>query len=249
MIAIRNAIEIEKIGRSARIVGGALKLAGSLLKPGIRTREIDKEVEEYIRSKGARPAFKGFHGFPAATCISIDEEVVHGIPGDKTLQSGQIVSIDIGVELDGYYGDAAQTFAVGEVSEEKKKLMQVTREALTLGIEQAREGNRLYDIGYAIQQKVESEGFSVVRDLVGHGIGQELHEPPQIPNYGRRNKGARLVKGMVFAIEPMVNVGTWEVITREDEWTVVTADGKPSAHYEHTIAITESDPIILSQGN
>ncbi|HNR69329.1 MAG TPA: type I methionyl aminopeptidase [bacterium] len=249
MIAIRTAAEIEKIAHSALLVSEALDLAGSVIKPGMTTREIDAVVDDLICSRGARPAFKGFNGYPAASCISIDEEVVHGIPGDKVIREGQIVSVDIGVEWEGYYGDAARTFSVGAVSAEKQRLMDVTLTALLEGVDQAREGNRLYDIGYAIQNKVEEAGFSVVRDLVGHGIGQSLHEPPQIPNYGHPHRGARLCSGMVFAIEPMVNMGTWEVETLEDGWTVITADRLPSAHFEHTIVITEGDPIILSKGN
>jgi len=247
MITIKTQSEIERLRKSCRVVVEALQLAGSLIEPGLRTEIIDKEVEKFIRSKGARPAFKGFQGYPASVCVSIDDQVVHGIPGTRVLKEGEIVSIDVGVELDGYYGDAARTFAVGQVSEEKKRLMQVTRESLYKGIEAAVDGNRLYDISHAIQQHVEAAGFSVVRDLVGHGIGTSLHEPPQIPNYGQAHHGPRLKAGMVFAIEPMVNMGTWEVRTESDHWTVVTLDGLPSAHFEHDIVITNGKPEILTE--
>ena len=247
MISIKSESEVEKIRKSCRIVVEALKLAQSLVRPGISTEAIDKEIDSFIRSKGAQPAFKGFQGYPASVCISIDSQVVHGIPGKRILQEGEIVSIDIGVELEGYYGDAARTFAVGEISEEKRRLMQVTRESLYKGIEAAVVGNRLFDISHAIQQHVESAGFSVVRDLVGHGIGKELHEPPQIPNYGEPHRGPRLKAGMVFALEPMVNMGSWEVRTEKDQWTVVTVDGAPSAHFEHDILITNGKPEILTE--
>ncbi len=246
MIHLRSQREIDLIRNSCRIVVEALELAGSLIQPGIRTREIDKEVEKFILSKKGKPAFKGYNGFPASACISIDEEVVHGIPGQRRLQEGEIVSVDIGVVLDGFYGDSARTFAVGEVSLQKKQLMSVTKESLHFGLEQARDGGRLSDISNAIQRKVESARFSVVRDLVGHGIGQELHEEPQIPNYGPPNSGPRLKEGMVLAIEPMVNAGDHEVKTIADNWTVVTLDGRPSAHFEHTVAITGNGPEVLT---
>jgi len=246
MISIKNSREIDLLRKSAQIVAESLLLAKSLIQPGVRTIELDKEIAEFIRSKGARPAFKGFHGYPANICISINEQVVHGIPGPRILRQGDIVSVDIGVELNGYYGDAARTFPVGKVSPEKEKLLRITRESLYKGIEAAREGNRLYDIGYAIQTHVERAGFSVVRDLVGHGIGKEMHEEPQIPNYGEPNRGPRLKAGMVFAIEPMVNVGEYEVYTQNDQWTVVTRDGLPSAHFEHDVVITKNGAEILS---
>ena len=246
MINIKNAREIALIRESGRIVAQALDLVESRIRPGIQTGEIDKEVAEFIYAQKAYPAFKGFNGYPANTCISIDSQVVHGIPGKRALKEGEIVSVDIGVKLDGYYGDAARTFAVGLVSDEKKRLMKVTKESLYDGIKVARQGKRLYDISHAIQKHVEAAGFSIVRDLVGHGIGKEMHEPPQIPNYGEPNRGARLKAGMVFAIEPMVNMGGFEVYTEDDDWTVVTLDGLPSAHFEHDIVITENDAEILS---
>ncbi|NOY59770.1 MAG: type I methionyl aminopeptidase [Calditrichaeota bacterium] len=246
MINIKNSREIEFLRKSAQIVAESLLLAQSRIQPGVRTIDLDKEISEYIRSKGARPAFRDFHGYPANICVSINDQVVHGIPGPRVLREGDIVSVDIGVELNGYYGDAARTFAVGKVSSEKEKLVRVTRESLYKGIEAAREGNRLYDISYAIQTHVESAGFSVVRDLVGHGIGKQMHEEPQIPNYGKADRGPRLKAGMVFAIEPMVNMGEYKVYTQDDQWTVVTRDGLPSAHFEHDVVITKNGAEILS---
>jgi methionyl aminopeptidase len=248
MIQIKSSREIEWLRQSAAIVVEALKLARSRIRPGLKTIDLDLEIEDMIRSRGARPAFKGFRGYPANTCISIENQVVHGIPGDRELKEGEIVSVDIGVELNGYYGDAARTFAVGTISPEKKRLMDITRESLDKGLEYARAGNRLYDISHAIQTHVEAAGFSVVRDLVGHGIGKEMHEDPNIPNYGPPNKGPRLKSGMVFAIEPMVNMGSFEVFTEEDHWTVVTRDGLPSAHFEHDVVITDGEPDILTLG-
>jgi methionyl aminopeptidase len=245
-ISIKNAREIELMRHCGKIVARALELAESLIEPGIKTDEIDKVIADFIYSQNARPAFKGFNGYPANICISVDDQVVHGIPGKRKLVAGEIVSVDIGVESEGYFGDAAKTFSVGEVSEDKKRLMRVTREALLRGIEMATVGNRLSDISNAIQVHVEEAGYSVVRDLVGHGIGKAMHEPPQIPNYGPRNQGPRLRAGMVFAIEPMVNMGGFQVITGSDNWTVSTADGKPSAHFEHEIVITKGKPEILT---
>lgn len=248
MINIRSPREIELLRKSAQIVVEALHLAESRIAPGLKTNDLDLEIADFIKSKGGRPAFKGFHGYPGNSCISIEEEVVHGIPGDRRLQEGEIVSIDIGVELNGYYGDAAKTFSVGQVDAEKQRLMQVTKTSLDLAIEAAIVGNRLSDIGHAVQTVVEAEGFSVVRDLVGHGLGTELHEAPQIPNYGPPGKGPRLKPGMVFAIEPMVNMGGYQVLTKDDDWTVVTADGRPSAHFEHDIVITDGKAEILTAG-
>ncbi len=246
MIHIRSKREIDLIRNSCRIVVEAFKKAEAMIAPGVRTIDIDREVEAFIRSKGARPAFKGYDGFPKSCCISVNEEVVHGIPGDRVLHEGDIVSVDIGVECEGFFGDSAATYAVGEVSREKRRLMEVTRRALEEGVRMAVSGNRLSDISHAIQTVVEDAGFSVVRDLVGHGIGRELHEPPQIPNYGAPNSGPRLRPGMVLAIEPMVNMGTYKVKTKRDKWTVVTKDGLPSAHYEHTVVVTEDGPDILT---
>ena len=246
MINLRTKEEIEKLRRSNRLVAQALLKVREAIRPGVTTAELDRIAEETIRKGGGRPAFKGYRGYPANLCVSVNEEVVHGIPGPRRLQEGDIVSLDLGVLMDGYYGDAAITVPVGKVSKEAQKLIEVTEEALHKGIEKARVGNRLYDISHAIQSWVESFGFSVVRDFVGHGIGRQLHEEPQVPNFGPPNQGPRLMVGMVLAIEPMVNAGGWQVKVREDGWTVVTADGSLSAHFEHTIAITEEGPDILS---
>ena len=248
MIILKSPREIELIRNSCRLVVDTFAFVEKLLKPGIKTIELDRAVEKYIYSHGGRPAFKGYRGFPASACISVDDQVVHGIPGRNRLENGQIVSIDIGVELNKYFGDAAKTFAIGEISEEKKKLLNVTNKALYRGIEAAHEGNRLYDISNAIQTYVENASFSVVRDLVGHGVGKKLHEDPQIPNYGKANHGPRLKAGMVLAIEPMVNYGSYDVVTADDNWTVYTHDGLPSAHFEHTVAITKNGPEILTNG-
>ena len=246
MIYIRSLEEVEKIRESNRIVADTIALLGKEIKPGKSTLALDKLAEEYIRSQDAQPAFKGYNGFPASICASIDEQVVHGIPSQRELQDGEIVGIDVGALKNGYYGDAAFTFAVGQVDETRQRLMRVTENSLYKGIEKARAGNHLSDIGHAIQTYVESHGFSVVRSLVGHGIGTQLHEAPEVPNYGNPGRGPELKPGMCLAIEPMVNVGTFEVESLEDGWTIITVDHKPSAHFEHTIAITESDPLILS---
>ena len=248
MIALRSLKEIEKLRKSAQLVVQALKLAELRIKAGLETQDLDEEIADLIYSNGAKPAFKGFQGYPANTCISINEQVVHGIPGDRKIKDGDIVSVDVGVELDGYFGDAAKTFMVGDVPETVKKLVQVTKESLDLAIDQACAGNRLGDIGHAVQAHVEQAGFSVVRDLVGHGIGTKMHEEPQIQNYGPANQGPRLKEGMVFAIEPMINMGTFEVRTLDDGWTVVTADGKPSAHFEHDIVVKNDKAEILTAG-
>lgn len=246
MIYIRSKDEIYKIWESNKIVYETLQMLGKEIKPGVKTKRLDKLAEEFIHNKGGRPAFKGYNGYPAAICTSIDEQVVHGIPSNRELRDGEILSIDVGAEKNGYYGDSAYTYAVGEVEPIKKKLMNITQESLYKGIAMANPGNRLSDIGNAVQTHVESHGFSVVRVLVGHGIGRELHEHPEVPNYGEPGKGPSLKAGMCIAIEPMVNVGTYNVFTLDDGWTVVTADKKPSAHYEHTVAITEDGPFILS---
>ena len=248
MILIKTPHEIDLIRESCRILVDTFKEVEAHIKPGVKTIELDRVAERYIRSRGGTPSFKGFHGFPGTACISIDEQVVHGIPGERRLEEGQIVGVDMGVIFKGYYSDAARTYPVGEVSELKKKLMEVTRTALRRGIEKAVVGNRVGDISNAVQTYVESFGFSVVRDLVGHGVGKDVWEEPQIPNYGRAGKGPRLRKGMVLALEPMVNAGTYEVRTESDGWTVVTADGEPSAHFEHTIALFEDHTEVLTEG-
>ena len=252
MILIKTKREIDYIRESNVIVAETLQLLKSYVKPGITTLDLDKVAEDYIKSNNARPAFKGYSqagsfDFPGSICSSIDDEVVHGIPGNRALKEGEILSIDVGVEKNGFFGDAALTVAVGKISEEKQKLMDVTEKSLYLGIEAAVEGNKVGDIGNAIQTFVESFGFSVVRDLCGHGVGKNLHEDPQVPNYGRKNSGALLKNGMTIAIEPMINMGTYKVHVAEDGWTVYTADEKPSAHFEHTIAIIDGKPEILSK--
>jgi methionyl aminopeptidase len=246
VIIIKSPREIEQLKKSCAIVVEIFRELKKVIAPGITTKELDQISEKIILSRGALPAFKGYRGFPASLCVSINEEVVHGIPGQRKLKEGDIVSLDAGVNLNGYFGDGAITLPVGEVGREAKRLLEVTERALYIGIEKARAGNRLFDISYAIQSWVESHGFSVVRDFVGHGIGRDLHEEPQIPNFGSPHQGPRLEKGMVFALEPMVNEGTYEVKVLSDGWTVVTADGKRSAHFEHTIAITDGGAEILS---
>lgn len=224
-----------------------LEIMRETVKPGITTGELDRIAEEHIRKCGAIPAFKGYNGFPATLCTSINEEVVHGIPGLRPLKNGDIISIDCGALFDGYYGDSAITLPVGEVSEEYQRLLKVCEEALKLGIAQATKGNRLFDISHAVQSYVESNGMSVVRDYVGHGIGRKMHEEPQIPNFGKPGRGPRLEVGMALAIEPMVNLGDYQVETLDDNWTVVTKDRRASAHFEHTVAITENGPEILTR--
>jgi methionyl aminopeptidase len=243
---VRKRLEIEKIRKSAAIVSQALDLAGELLRPGVTTGEVDDAVENLIRTHDAVPSFKGYYGYPASTCISINEQVVHGIPGDRTVVDGDIVSVDVGAYKDGYHGDGARTFPIGAVSDSVEKLLQITRECLERAIEQARAGNRVGDVSAAIQSHAEGNGYGVVRQLVGHGIGRALHEEPQIPNFGPPGRGPKLRAGMVLAIEPMINEGTYEVYTLEDEWTVVTKDHKRSAHFEHTVAITEDGPVVLT---
>ncbi|AFS79244.1 methionine aminopeptidase type I [Gottschalkia acidurici 9a] len=246
MIILKSKREIEKMREAGRVVAQAHAFLKDMIKPGVTTAELDEKVENFIRSQGAIPAFKGYNGFPGSICASINEEVVHGIPGLKKLKDGDIISIDIGSILDGYYGDGAKTYPVGNVSEEDLNLIKVTRESFYEGLKYAKVGYRLSDISHAIQTYVEDNGFSVVRDFVGHGIGQNMHEEPQIPNFGLPGKGSRLKEGMVLAIEPMVNIGTYRVVVLEDDWTVVTTDKKKSAHYEHTIAITDDEPLILT---
>lgn len=251
MIFIKNAQEIDGIRKSCQIVAEVLNLLGSMIKPGITTKMLDEVAEDFIKSKGGIPAFKGYSqagsfNYPASICASVDSAVVHGIPNNEELKEGQIISIDVGVQLNGYFGDAAKTFAVGKVSELKKKLMKVTEESLYRGIEKARSGNRVADISRAIQTYVESNGFSIVRELTGHGVGRYLHEDPSIPNYVVSGPSPRLREGMTIAIEPMVNAGTYRVKTLRDGWTIVTEDGQPSAHFEHTILITKDEPEILT---
>ena len=247
MFSKKTIEEIELLRESNLLVGKTLGEVAKIIRPGISTLELDAVAEEFIRSNGAVPGFLGYGGFPNTLCISVNDEVVHGIPSAKRiLQEGDIVSVDCGVLKNGFYGDSAYTFQVGEVAEEVKELMRVTKEALYKGIEQAVVGRRIGDIGSAIQNYCEAHGFSVVRELVGHGVGRELHEDPQVPNYGSRGQGSKLVEGMVIAIEPMINLGRRNVIMANDGWTIRTQDGKPSAHFEHTIAVGKNSADILS---
>lgn len=244
---LKNTSEIEILRQNCLMVSDVLTLMAQEIKPGITGNQLDLLAEQFIRDHKAVPGFKGYNGFPATLCISINEQVVHGIPSDKPIESGDILSIDCGVVKDGYYGDAAYTFAVGEVSDAVIQLCVVTNTSLYLGIEQAFKGNRVGDISQAIQQYTEVEhGYGVVRELVGHGLGRNLHEPPEVPNFGKQGRGPKLKSGLVIAIEPMINLGTRRVKQLNDGWTIVTADGKPSAHYEHSIAITANGPDILS---
>ena len=252
MIYIKTKKEIDFIRESCRIVAETLQLMKANVRAGITTKELDQIAEDYILSNNANAAFKGYSqggssiDYPASICSSVNEEVVHGIPGPRVLKNGDIISLDVGVYKNGYYGDAALSVAVGELSEEKMKLMKVTEKSLYMGIEEAQAGNHIYDISYAVQSYVESNGFSVVRDLCGHGVGKYLHEDPSIPNFGKKGTGAKLKNGMTLAIEPMVNAGDYRVLTAEDGWTVFTKDGSPSAHFEHTILISNNKAEILT---
>lgn len=246
VIPIKTEEEIELIRKSSLLVGKTLALVARHIAPGVQTIKLDRIAEEFIRDNGAVPGFKGYNGFPYTLCISVNEQVVHGFPGEDHLEDGDIVSIDCGVLMNGFYGDSAFTFGVGNVAEDVQLLMQRTRESLYKGIEKAVAGNRVGDIGHAIQEYVEEFGYSVVRDLVGHGLGKELHEKPEVPNYGRRGHGPKLKEGMVLAIEPMINLGTRAVVQEMDGWTIRTADRKPSAHYEHDVVIRSGEAEILS---
>lgn len=248
MISVKTAKEIEHMSRACRISAEALRLAGEAVKPGVTTAHIDKIIYDYIVSQGARPNFKGLYGFPSSACISVNDTVIHGIPSKRiVLREGDIVSIDTGAAIEGFNGDNAATFACGEVSERAQRIMDVTKEALARGIAAAQPGNRIGDISAAVQAYVEEHGYSVVRSFVGHGVGKELHEDPEVPNYGEAGHGPRLVSGMTIAIEPMVNEKSHVVKTLSDGWTVKTADGGLSAHFEHTIAITPNGPRILTK--
>jgi methionyl aminopeptidase len=250
MIIRKGKAELDKMRKANLIVASVLEHLGTLVKPGVTTKELDTIAEEMIVQAGGRPAFKGYHGFPASVCTSINDEVVHGIPRhDKVLKDGDILAVDVGVCYEGFFGDSAKTFPVGAISSELQQLLDVTRESLFLGIKKVCAGNRVQDISAVIQQHVEASGFSVVREFVGHGIGKSLHEDPQVPNFGVAGKGPRLVEGMVLAIEPMVNSKGPGVRVLADKWTAVTADGGYSAHFEHSVAVTENGPWILSDPN
>ena len=248
MIIIKNSEQLKLMRIAGRITAEALVVAGETIRPGITTKELDNKIKRYIEKCDATPTFLGYNGFPGSACISINDEVIHGIPSDKVIiKEGDIVKVDVGARFRGYNGDSARTFAVGKVSDEALRLISVTEQSFYEAMKVAKAGNRIGDIGHAIEDFVISNGLSIVREYTGHGVGAELHEEPSIPNYGRAGRGARLYPGMTLAIEPMVNQGTEKVKVRRDGWTVVTADGKLSAHYENSIAITESDPIILTQ--
>lgn len=246
MIYCKTQDEIEAIRRSCNLVSLAIAEVGKRIAPGVKTIELDELAKDFIRQRGGEPAFLGYRGFPKSLCISVNDAVVHGIPSDYGLKEGDIVSIDCGVLLDGFYGDSAYTFAVGNISDDKKRLMHVTREALDVGVSRAKIGLRIGDIASAIQDHAEKNGYSIVRELVGHGVGKKLHEDPEVPNYGKRGSGHKLLEGMVIAIEPMVNMGKKSVYQAEDHWTILTEDHKPSAHFEHTVAITRNGPDILT---
>ena len=246
MIAIKNEHEIESMRQACRITAAARALAGEMVRPGVSTKEIDKAVHDYIVSQGAKPSFLGYHGFPASACISVNSTVIHGIPGGYVLQEGDIVSIDVGAFYKGFHGDCAATFPCGAVSAEAQKLIDVTKQSFYEGIRFAKRGHRVSDISHAIQTYVESNGFSVVRSFVGHGVGAQLHEEPEVPNFGAAGRGPRLLPGMTIAVEPMVNEGVYDVRVLRDGWTTVTADGKLSAHYENTVLITDGEPEILT---
>ncbi len=246
MITLKSSHEIELMRRAGKITAAARALAGEMVKPGVTTQEIDRAVEQFIRSQGAVPSFLNYSGYPASACISVNDEVIHGIPGKRVLKEGDIVSVDVGAYIGGFHGDCAATFPCGKISPEAEDLIRVTRESFFEGIKMAKEGHRLMDISAAIQMYVESRGYSIVREFVGHGIGTHLHESPEVPNYGRPGRGPRLLRGMTLAIEPMVNAGEAGVMQLSDGWTVKTLDGKLSAHYENTVLITDGEPEILT---
>lgn len=246
LISLRSDREIEAMRKAGRITAQARALAGSMVAPGVTTKQIDKAVREFIKSCGAKPSFLGYAGFPGSACISVNEEVIHGIPGPRVLREGDIVSIDVGAYFGGFHGDCAATFPCGQVSDEALRLIEVTRQSFWEGIKFARKGFRVSDISHAVQQYVESNGFSVVREYVGHGVGAKLHEPPNVPNFGPAGHGARLMPGMTLAVEPMVNAGEKDIRVLKDGWTVVTRDGALSAHYENTILVTEGEAEVLT---
>jgi methionyl aminopeptidase len=246
MIVRKSTTEIETMGRAGRVVASTLALLGELVKPGVTTGELDEAAEEHIRSEGGVPTFKGYRGFPASICASPNSMVVHGIPGPYRLQEGDLISVDVGVTVDGFVADSAYTFGVGELDGDAKRLLEVCQAALAAGIEQARAGNHVQDISAAVQRTTEGAGFSVVRSLVGHGIGRSMHEEPQVPNFGEPGRGPLLQPGMTLAIEPMINAGGPDVWMAEDRWSISTNDGSLSAHFEHTVAVTDNGPLVLT---
>lgn len=249
MIHVKSSREIELMRQAGKITAAARSIARDMVAPGVTTQEIDKEVYKFITKSGAVPSFLNYAGFPASTCISVNDEIIHGIPGKRRIQEGDVVSLDVGANFKGFHGDCAGTFIAGTGSEEAKRLIEVTRQSFFEGIKFARQGYRVSDISHAIQQYVESFGFSVVREYVGHGVGSQLHESPEVPNYGQPGRGPRLIKGMTLAIEPMVNAGALGIRVLDDDWTVVTLDGSLSAHYENTVLITDGEPEILTIGD
>ena len=246
MITLKSSHEIDLMRRAGKITAAARALAGEMVRPGVTTQEIDSAVEHFIRKQGAIPSFLNYHGFPASACISVNDEIIHGIPGKRVLQEGDIVSVDVGAYIGGFHGDCAATFACGEISKEAQELIDVTRQSFFAGIKFAKEGNRVQDISAAIQSYVEERGYAIVREYVGHGVGAQMHESPEVPNYGRSGRGPRLLRGMTLAIEPMVNAGSAAIQQMSDGWTVKTLDGKWSAHYETTVLITDGEPEILT---
>ena len=246
MITLKSSHEIDLMRKAGKITAAARALAGEMVKPGVTTQEIDSAVEAFIRKQGAVPSFLHYNGYPASACISVNDEVIHGIPGKRVLQEGDIVSVDVGAYMGGFHGDCAATFACGQISQEAQRLIDVTRQSFFEGIKFAKEGCRVQDISAAVQAYVESHGFSVVREYVGHGVGAHLHESPEVPNFGQPGRGPRLLRGMTLAIEPMVNAGGAAILQLSDGWTVKTRDGKQSAHYENTILITDGEPEILT---
>lgn len=246
MITIKTDADLQLMDAAGRVVEETLRLLKTLARPGVTTAELDHEAERFIRSRGATPSFLHYHGYPKSICTSVNEQVVHGIPGPYRLKDGDILSVDVGACLDGFQGDAARTYLIGNVPEEVRSLVRVTRESFFAGLRYARAGNRIGDISAAIQAHAEAHGYGVVREMIGHGIGREMHEEPNVPNYGRAGYGPRLEKGMTIAIEPMINLGTARIRQLADGWTTITADGKPSAHYENTVAITDGEPRLLT---
>ncbi|MCD8004282.1 MAG: type I methionyl aminopeptidase [Oscillospiraceae bacterium] len=247
MISVKSPREVERMRRAGQVTAQARALAGRMVEPGITTLEIDRAVQKFIQKQGGTPSFLHYAGYPASACISVNDEVIHGIPGPRVLQEGDIVSVDVGALIDGFHGDCAATFPCGQVDPEALRLIQVTRQSFFEGIRNARAGNRVSDISHGVQEYVEANGFSIVRDYVGHGVGHQLHEPPEVPNYGRPGHGARLEAGMTLAVEPMVNAGDWHIKVLKDGWTVKTADGSLAAHFENSILITDGEPEILTR--
>ena len=246
MITLKSAREIDAMRRAGKITAAARALAGEMVKPGVTTREIDKAVCQFIKSQGAEPSFLHYNGYPASVCVSVNDEVIHGIPGKRVLREGDIVSVDVGAYIGGFHGDCAATYACGTISDEARRLIDVTRQSFFEGVRYAREGCRVSDVGHAVQEYVEANGFSVVREYVGHGVGREMHEAPEVPNYGAPGHGPKLLRGMTIAVEPMVGAGAADIRQMPDGWTVKTADGKYAAHYENTILITSGEPELLT---